>query len=780
MILFMNVLNITTDETAKKNFQKKVKLEGIEIDLLINLEEKSDYIFFCFAGAKPENITPPYFNRWKWSNIFHSNIVAISDYTLTKDNSLQIGWYINNGEKNIFQKIANIIKKIANELGYTEDTIVLYGSSAGGFAALKLSEYLPKAKCIAINPQTNIKKYYRSYYEKLISLIKEQHFSNEIISSNLKNAIIVQNTQDFFHYEKHFKPYTIENPDISYHLYSHPNGHSAEPKEIIPLIILKSLGTGLIQIDEINEINFNQIEINNIHKTGNSIELNSIEFIPQGRKDLTSISLNYPIDWNSNPFNDRNWKFQLNMWRFLDNNLYNYSIDKNISHIESIRKLLIDWNSYNYIENKYNEFEDKDMAVGARAMRLAYYISSDIKYIKTNIEYKKIVENIIYQHLLFLMNIDNIAYSNHTLTDIHGLMALSKILPPFITKLITDYVDFVFPKIIDYQFTECGFHKENSPEYHFFAIKCFNGLKKSQWFEKYNLSELLEKANINKMLFYMPDGRILPFGDSTNKKQPTDIKTTNLNSGYELNNANGYLIFNKIPENKLIKNTSYFAINGCLNSRFHKHNDNLSFVWFEGEDIIRDFGKFAYKSSKFRNYAISTAAHNTLEFNEKNYYSGNSIDQTQFFNDSFNYFDFSNNILRVNASIKYNSGLEVNNILGLSHRRNFTLSPNKELIIEDMVDNINKTTIKQYFHLSHQWKLIYVSKDIIKLHSEQTSRILTITISQETGELSYYCGSNSPLQGWSSVHYGEAIPSVSIELSWYKNINSSKVVFTLE
>lgn len=776
----MSFLNITNDELAKKTFQKKVNFTGIEVDMLINLEEKSDHIFFCFAGAKPEHISPPYFNRWKWSNIFHSNIVAISDYTLKIDNKLQIGWYINQGENNIFFKLSETIKKVALELGYHEENIILYGSSAGGFAALKLAEYLPLAKCIAINPQTNIKKYYKSYYDKLTSLIREVNLSNEKISPHIKNALIVQNEKDTFHYQKHFKPYINENRDIDYYLYSHPNGHSAEPKEIIPFLIIKTLEKCYININEIENIEFNQLEIKNIHKDGNSINENWIEFKPQGRKELTSVTLNFPIEWNTSPFNDRNWKFQLNMWRFLDNALYQYDVDKNISHIIPIRKILIDWHDYHHKNHNTNEFIDKDMAVGARAMRLAYYVSADATYIKQNNDFKRIIEDIIFDHLIFLINIENIAYSNHTLTDIHGLMALSKLLPIFFKKIIENYIDIVFPKMVDNQFTESGFHKENSPEYHFFAIKCFNGLKKSQWFEKYNLSELLNKANTNKNLFYMPDGRILPFGDSTNKAQPSDIKVVNFKNDHQLYDANGYLIFKKALSDRKIETSTYLAINGCLNSRFHKHNDNLSFIWFEGEDIIRDFGKFAYKSSKFRTYAMSTASHNTIEFNSKNFYSGNLIQAEQFFNNSFKKKDYSNDILNIESSITYSSGLEENNISGLTHQRNFILSPSKNLIIKDKITGHTPDTIKQYFHLSHQWKLVSASNSMIKLISDKTSRFLTIKLSEHVGTLSYYYGSDLPLQGWTSIEYGEAIPSVSIEFIWLKGIENSEINFCLE
>ena len=188
------------DSLIIKNGIQSVKFDNLEIDICLNIEYKSDYLFFCFSGAKPINKELPYFNRWKWGDIFHSSIVAISDYTLKLSEELQIGWYQNNGELENFKILSNFIKELALKLGYKENKIILYGSSAGGFAALKCTEYLPLSRCIAINAQTDISKYYKSYYELLKTKLPQNNMESYSVDYINQNTLVVQNLQDTFHY----------------------------------------------------------------------------------------------------------------------------------------------------------------------------------------------------------------------------------------------------------------------------------------------------------------------------------------------------------------------------------------------------------------------------------------------------------------------------------------------------------------------------------------------------------------------------------------------------
>lgn len=749
----------------------------LTLDINLNLDKKSDYIYFCFAGAKPLDKGVPYFNRWTWSHIFHSNIVSISDPTLSNFNKLNIGWYLNKGEIDIYEKLAFFIRKIANKLGYSENQMILYGSSAGGFASLKCAPYLPNARVISINPQTDISKYFKQHYSALIRFLPNLEDELISVSGRLDNVLLCQNVVDEFHYDNHFMPLIKKNPFIKHYIYNHENGHGSEPSEIISYLLIKSME----DIDKLDlksiDISFNQVSITNASEV-NSVQDDKIYFLPLGRKDLDVSRIEYPIDWACDPYNDRNWKFQFNMWRFWDTNLKGYNATKDSKYVVPLRKVIRSWYDYHIVNNKKNDFLVADMAMGGRALRLAYYMAIDSEFIESDREYRGVVQKVFNQHLLLLLDFNNIKFSNHTLTDIHGLMALSKCLKPFFKKIIEYYINQIFPKLLKMQFSDDGFHKENSPEYHFYAINCFASLKRSGWFEKYNLSEILNKAKVNKQLFYLPDGRILPFGDSTNTQMDWSGETYYKINSYQIMNHAGYFIFRKNDAKNMIKDSSYFAVMAGLRSRFHKQNDDLSFIWFEGEDIIRDFGKFAYKSDKMRGYAIMAESHNSVLFNSKNMYKGNFIEDDQFFDNAVLNYSYENGALSLDLEVCYDSSNIPMINRGIKHSRFFEYKPGKELKIIDSVIAPNKSKIEQFFHFGKFWVVEEVKDNILMLKSNYSGKYLRLEIDRRAIFCLYY-GSTDPIQGWSSNSYGKAEPSFSLKIEWGEGQLDSTQVFSL-
>ena len=108
------------------------------------------------------------------------------------------------------------------------------------------------------------------------------------------------------------------------------------------------------------------------------------------RRDVYFWPISLPIKWEEDPFNDRNWMFQLHAWRLIDPILFKYAKTKNQPLLEESIAIILDWYNFYATENDNSDSMSwDDMATGLRAMKLAWIwqeisqeslaISNDIK-----------------------------------------------------------------------------------------------------------------------------------------------------------------------------------------------------------------------------------------------------------------------------------------------------------------------------------------------------------------------------------------------------------------
>jgi hypothetical protein len=312
------------------------------------------------------------------------------------------------------------------------------------------------------------------------------------------------------------------------------------------------------------------------------------------------------------------------MWRMLDNDLIEFDRTEDASSLDLPLRFIDDWHRFHLKEQKSSKFAWMDMNVGLRAMKLAYIVSAyQAGLLQLKSQQIDICEALINAHLAFLMNPAFISYSNHTFIDMHGLAALRSIISGKKGDEIDGFLQDNIPKLISSQFNEQAVHLENSTGYQAFGIGCVKRLLNSGWFSQFKLDSLVSKASTVNDWFKMPDGRIIPVGDTDGAPMPS-LSTSAFTASHELFNSSGYVIYRDDGNGKVAR-SSYLFFMGAFNSRFHKQADDLSITWFEGEDILCDAGKFAYKASEIRGFVQSTRAHNTIEVDGKSsgeFYSG--------------------------------------------------------------------------------------------------------------------------------------------------------------
>ncbi len=372
----------------------------------------------------------------------------------------------------------------------------------------------------------------------------------------------------------------------------------------------------------LSSFNFTYDSISGLSKTFSQINLDeSVQF----RKDVSSVNLALPLNWNINPFKDSNWIFQLQCWRSADHHLLKYFHSKDLDDLSKFLKHVIDWVDFYYIKNNTSPYLWYDMAVGIRAARLAFlFYTIEIIHKINFFEYVKITPELFYKvindHLLKLSDPQELNMGNHGLFQMQGLFLLSSCFgtPDSHRSYALDKLEF----ILDSQFTADGIHVENSPEYHFFVLNTIQRLNLQDILISTSASEKLVLANRQKFWFVTPKGSLVEFGDTATKTTlPKSFYNCTLVSSkgrdFAVSNMlqSGYLISASLPYSEL---SEYFAVTFSAFTYIHKHADVGSFVlYYKGFEVLIDGGKYSYGSSPDRAKMVSSEVHSVVSRKSK-------------------------------------------------------------------------------------------------------------------------------------------------------------------
>lgn len=202
--------------------------KGLEVNAFIH-RHPSKRLVFLFPGASNRKKGYIDFQRYSWAEHFDANVVVFSDPTITASNNITLGWFQGTADQFGLTAVQRIMDKLIKLLGVDESSILLFGSSAGGFASLKLAEHFTSAKVIAINPQIYLYNYTRSFYEKMLSYsysgyteekvltqFKERITVNPSIVNTNRDITIFQNTCDERHLNRHLNHFIKNIQSVNY------------------------------------------------------------------------------------------------------------------------------------------------------------------------------------------------------------------------------------------------------------------------------------------------------------------------------------------------------------------------------------------------------------------------------------------------------------------------------------------------------------------------------------------------------------------------------------
>lgn len=239
------------------------KIGGHSFDYLWSPKAGAKRMFVLFSGdVKRGKNSPPVFQRWSWSSLFPGHCLYVSDPMIFMDPEIGLAWYSGTERLDPIEFIIRRIKAIAAQVRLSESSIIAYGSSGGGFAALRMSSMMNDISAVAINPQTNIAKFkWRSpdLYARVCLNRQDRYIALEDFPlrmdllthiENLKDRriIIAQNRLDTHHLSEHFIPFCAKMgmPDSDNRteglfrriIFEHKGGHGrAETPEVFSAIM---------------------------------------------------------------------------------------------------------------------------------------------------------------------------------------------------------------------------------------------------------------------------------------------------------------------------------------------------------------------------------------------------------------------------------------------------------------------------------------------------------------------------------------------------------------
>lgn len=235
---------------------------GVDLPCRVKLLPGASVLFVMFHAAFDRTKVPlPVFARWNFGKVLGGHVLAVSDPTLALDDELRLGWYVGSLSVDPMQVLLGAVDRVRDLLGLADDHVVFYGSSGGGFAALRAAASRRCGRAAVINPQTEITAYFENAVSQFTKVFASEWTPQQcrnryplrwsalaaIAEARLQQRdlriVYAQNLVDKAHHVRHFQPFcgltdapvkggTSVDGSVLTHVYASPEGHGAEPPEV--------------------------------------------------------------------------------------------------------------------------------------------------------------------------------------------------------------------------------------------------------------------------------------------------------------------------------------------------------------------------------------------------------------------------------------------------------------------------------------------------------------------------------------------------------------------
>lgn len=500
------------------------------------------------------------------------------------------------------------------------------------------------------------------------------------------------------------------------------------------------------------------------HITGGRVAEEAVDGAPafRPRGDLPVWSLALPLDWNADPFGDRNWRFQLSAWRMLDAIWREYADAPSAALIDRALSYVQDWHRFHFIQGRVSDYCWDDMATGLRAQHLAWIKhEQDAGRAALSPDQRKLLLALFGVHCAKLREPGFISSNNHGIFQVHALRLMEIVAED---RSLPRTAETEMGRLLRSQFDEWGVHREGSPFYHFFAERRFRKIRPELYPQiAAQLEDVLGKAKEVTPWFVRPDGAFCAIGDSEGGYPSKPPRPAGAHASGKAASGTAILLRNMVESGYAVARSRYGAPHGqafhlivsgnALGGSTHDHADTLSFeLFFGGRPLLVDGGKYGYQDDAWRRYFTSDRAHNTVGRADRAY----APEDSEVVGSCLSECRIVDGRCVVAGAFERKDGMR--------HARRILFDPDAELVLDDRVDGLPdaaKAELRLHFH--EECRLSHRDDGTFDVASGE-GLLARIEVPAQAELAEIVSGCDDPFFGWRSPGYRKvlAIPSLRI------------------
>lgn len=781
-------------------YKLNIKKNKRNFEFFFNLKKEYEDLVVLASGAySKERGNLPVFQRSSWCSYIKANTIYFNDPTLYLGN-ISVGWGYGEQDRWYLEEISDIFKVIIDKLNISRRRVIFYGSSAGGFMSLILGGMVEGAKVIVNNPQIDAVNFKVDFIKKLMSTVNKKLKFEDAVNINKERLNVIEfyrnkkSVPQIFYYQN-----LAAKEDVEKQMKVFINGVKSIFKELevskinMNLYINEAEGHDpMSKVDTIRSINnivnlYNEnegIKGKEITKDNIFIRINNSKYSEYAAKSMLEnkimlykiwepVKLEFPLDWNENPFGDVTWYFYFQSLDIIAHLMNTYEESNNINYLKKSKEIIESW-----INNNMNRQDDKSCwsghVVSNRLINMMhfwmYYKSSRI----FEVDFEEILIKVMKKHAEFLTISKNYECYNHGIFQNQALIEFTAFFNNF--EISNEWFKIAIKRLMirmNEDFSESGVHKEHSPSYHIRVLELFMSI--ISFMEYYKLEypqKMKEKFKLIQdyvVTLSLDDGSIPLLGDSgtgnvlnlfSGKRLESDKLKQLVNEGshlnvldrkfYEYKDAGVIIYRNDIEKDR---KKLYWIFTSAFHSLIHKHSDDLSItLLYDGVDYLVDGGKYNYQEkNNYRKYFRSTRAHNTITVDGKSYdLSVDNIGKAK--------------IISTEANESYSLVCGKHTLYnGVIIYRYLTQINNGALIIHDKIYSKAKHEYTQTFNLGENISIISEKDNSFTLKNNINESFISIKQYLNYDSFSIDKGNEENIRGWQSKDFNKKIPINHVE-----------------
>ena len=436
--------------------------------------------------------------------------------------------------------------------------------------------------------------------------------------------------------------------------------------------------------------------------------------------------------WSGDFFDNRTLHYRLHSLFILYRILAAYQMNGDVKLLREGNRIISSWIEHNPRIFSPNRFSWGDHSTANRAIAMCVYYDYCLQHHIVDTKLSRLVSRSLFEHGEYLAN--PVYYRNghnHGIFQDFALLVVANHLKTS-TGITADWISLALSRLsvqIMTTFSGNGVHLENSPGYHILVGKMLNTIKiyleESKIAVPTILSTMSDKINNVTPLFIMPDGCIVPVGDTARGHKYTAVpqgieEVPNFDQVYP---EEGYTAL----RGKLML---FFAATNNINS--HKHCDDLEvLLYLNKKPVFTESGFLNYENNDYRReYTLSWYAHNTI------------VDEN----------DKPVSISKSCGLIGYGNNDQISIIEGISLRKSG--DTHKRLIIYDRKNCLILISDKCFSLCKTEWQRRFLLDPSIKINRKNEKELVINTANNDFLHFLSFGNGNKLVSGGSDVTGG--------------------------